>query len=131
MTIEHKLTLPGKLSTQFTARLFCILIQSSTFTEAIAPPLEPSTQRDDSGEESDDNADEEQITELMFAPLDQDALPRMYSAMCDCQAMHPDPNDSFTDEGTLANHKQISYYWQIKYIMSFQMMIYTKTLPNN
>ncbi|XP_077299857.1 chloride nucleotide-sensitive channel icln isoform X2 [Arctopsyche grandis] len=65
----------------------------------LAPPEQSPAERDDSGEESDENPDEDQpLTELMFAPTDQDMLSNMFSAMNECQALHPDPNDSFSDD---------------------------------
>ncbi|XP_058243795.1 methylosome subunit pICln isoform X2 [Hemibagrus wyckioides] len=58
---------------------------------------------DDEGEEdSDDDDDEggdedEVITEIRFVPTDKAALESMFSAMCDCQALHPDPEDADSD----------------------------------
>ncbi|KAK2848261.1 hypothetical protein Q7C36_009943 [Tachysurus vachellii] len=55
---------------------------------------------DDEGEEGseDDEGDEDEvITELRFVPSDKAALESMFSAMCDCQALHPDPEDADSD----------------------------------
>ncbi|XP_029536778.1 methylosome subunit pICln-like [Oncorhynchus nerka] len=45
----------------------------------------------------DDEEDEEDecegITEIRFVPSDKAALESMFSAMCECQALHPDPDD--------------------------------------
>uniref|UniRef100_A0A8C1S1D8 Methylosome subunit pICln n=1 Tax=Cyprinus carpio TaxID=7962 RepID=A0A8C1S1D8_CYPCA len=38
------------------------------------------------------------ITEIRFVPSDKAALEPMFSAMCDCQALHPDPDDADTDD---------------------------------
>ncbi|XP_050991882.1 methylosome subunit pICln isoform X1 [Labeo rohita] len=59
---------------------------------------------DDAGEddeESDSDSDSEDsgtITEIRFVPSDKAALEPMFSAMCDCQALHPDPEDADTDD---------------------------------
>nr|XP_046171435.1 methylosome subunit pICln-like isoform X3 [Oncorhynchus gorbuscha] len=45
-------------------------------------------------EEDEDEDDEcEGITEIRFVPSDKAALESMFSAMCECQALHPDPDD--------------------------------------
>ncbi|KTF82459.1 hypothetical protein cypCar_00024935 [Cyprinus carpio] len=50
-------------------------------------------------EESDsDSEDSGTITEIRFVPSDKAALEPMFSAMCDCQALHPDPDDADTDD---------------------------------
>ncbi|XP_026194795.1 methylosome subunit pICln isoform X2 [Anabas testudineus] len=55
---------------------------------------------DDEGDEDDDGSsgggddgDEGVITEIRFVPSDKGALESMFSAMCECQALHPDPED--------------------------------------
>lgn len=57
--------------------------------------------RDDEEEddEDDDSEGEEErnITEIRFVPSDKSALESMFSAMCDCQALHPDPEDQDSD----------------------------------
>ncbi|XP_067841786.1 methylosome subunit pICln isoform X2 [Heptranchias perlo] len=45
------------------------------------------------GEEEDDD-DTDPITEVRFVPVDKAALEPMFTAMCDCQALHPDPDDT-------------------------------------
>ncbi|CAL8363599.1 unnamed protein product [Merluccius merluccius] len=46
-------------------------------------------------EEDEDASDDEEgaITEIRFVPSDKAALESMFSAMCECQALHPDPED--------------------------------------
>ncbi|XP_038549599.1 methylosome subunit pICln-like isoform X1 [Micropterus salmoides] len=44
-----------------------------------------------------DDDDEGVITEIRFVPSDKAALESMFSAMCECQALHPDPEDSDSD----------------------------------
>ncbi|KYM83353.1 Methylosome subunit pICln [Atta colombica] len=48
-------------------------------------------------ENEDDNADPP-ITEMQFAPDNTNNLDLMFQAMSACQALHPDPQDSFSDE---------------------------------
>ncbi|XP_007552416.1 methylosome subunit pICln isoform X2 [Poecilia formosa] len=53
----------------------------------------------DSGGSSDgdDDDDEGMITEIRFVPTDKTSLESMFSAMCECQALHPDPDDEDSD----------------------------------
>ncbi|MEE6515421.1 hypothetical protein FKM82_024182, partial [Ascaphus truei] len=53
--------------------------------------LKEATMEEEEEEESDD--DEEPITEIRFVPNEKSALGEMFSAMCECQALHPDPED--------------------------------------
>ncbi|XP_029458044.1 methylosome subunit pICln [Rhinatrema bivittatum] len=48
--------------------------------------------------EDEDDEDEEPITEIRFVPSDKSALEAMFSAMCECQALHPDPDDDDSDD---------------------------------
>ncbi|KAJ7995717.1 hypothetical protein DPEC_G00247490 [Dallia pectoralis] len=48
-------------------------------------------------DESSDEDESEVITEIRFVPRDKDALESMFSAMCECQALHPDPDDEDSD----------------------------------
>uniref|UniRef100_A0A1A8JZ62 Methylosome subunit pICln n=1 Tax=Nothobranchius kuhntae TaxID=321403 RepID=A0A1A8JZ62_NOTKU len=50
---------------------------------------------DDSSKEDDD--EDGAITEIRFVPSDKTALESMFSAMCECQALHPDPEDDESD----------------------------------
>uniref|UniRef100_A0A3P8VAM6 Methylosome subunit pICln n=1 Tax=Cynoglossus semilaevis TaxID=244447 RepID=A0A3P8VAM6_CYNSE len=52
---------------------------------------------DESSSDADDDQDEGVITEVRFVPSDKAALELMFSAMCDCQALHPDPEDEDSD----------------------------------
>jgi len=49
-------------------------------------------------EESDEDDDDEQSTEIRFVPSNITSLDTMYHALSECQALHPDENDSFSDE---------------------------------
>uniref|UniRef100_A0A8C6ZJD7 Methylosome subunit pICln n=1 Tax=Nothoprocta perdicaria TaxID=30464 RepID=A0A8C6ZJD7_NOTPE len=50
-------------------------------------------------EEEDEDSDDdiEPIAEFRFVPSDKSALEAMFSAMCECQALHPDPEDEDSD----------------------------------
>ncbi|XP_053313890.1 methylosome subunit pICln [Spea bombifrons] len=56
----------------------------------------PMGDEEEEEEESDD--DEEPITEIRFVPAEKSDLGEMFSAMCDCQALHPDPEDEDSDD---------------------------------
>uniref|UniRef100_A0A8C3R8S4 Methylosome subunit pICln n=2 Tax=Passeriformes TaxID=9126 RepID=A0A8C3R8S4_9PASS len=49
------------------------------------------------GGEDDSDDDVEPIAEFRFVPGDKSALEAMFSAMCECQALHPDPDDEDSD----------------------------------
>ncbi|XP_069325301.1 methylosome subunit pICln isoform X2 [Eulemur rufifrons] len=53
---------------------------------------------DEEEEDSDDDDDVEPITEFRFVPSDKSALEAMFTAMCECQALHPDPEDEDSDD---------------------------------
>ncbi|KAG7484397.1 hypothetical protein MATL_G00048790 [Megalops atlanticus] len=63
--------------------------------------MEDKTEKEDEEEDgsSDDDDDDTSglVTEIRFVPRDKAALEPMFSAMCDCQALHPDPEDSDSD----------------------------------
>ncbi|XP_069004406.1 methylosome subunit pICln [Embiotoca jacksoni] len=44
-----------------------------------------------------DDDDEGVITEIRFVPGDKASLESMFSAMCECQVLHPDPEDDDSD----------------------------------
>lgn len=48
-------------------------------------------------DESSDEEDSGVISEIRFVPSDKAALENMFSAMCECQALHPDPEDDDSD----------------------------------
>ena len=49
-------------------------------------------------EEEDSDDDIEPIAEFRFVPSDKSALEAMFIAMCECQALHPDPEDEDSDD---------------------------------
>ncbi|XP_068440686.1 methylosome subunit pICln [Clinocottus analis] len=56
-------------------------------------------EEDDSSNSGDDDDDDDgAITEIRFVPSDKVALEPMFSAMCECQALHPDPEDDESDD---------------------------------
>ncbi|KAJ8386618.1 hypothetical protein AAFF_G00168500 [Aldrovandia affinis] len=54
-------------------------------------------EKEDEGSDDDDDDSSGPVTEIRFVPSDKAALEPMFSAMCDCQALHPDPEDSDSD----------------------------------
>lgn len=45
-----------------------------------------------------------QMTEMWLVPTDVSEVDKIYTAMTQCQALHPDPNDSCSDdEGVCSN----------------------------
>uniref|UniRef100_A0A672PQJ8 Chloride channel, nucleotide-sensitive, 1A n=1 Tax=Sinocyclocheilus grahami TaxID=75366 RepID=A0A672PQJ8_SINGR len=59
---------------------------------------EASSSPSDDEESDSDSEDSGTLTEIRFVPSDKAALEPMFSAMCDCQALHPDPEDADTDD---------------------------------
>lgn len=47
---------------------------------------------------NDDDSDGSNMTEMRFVPDDKGMLDAMFHALNECQVLHPDPNDSFSDE---------------------------------
>nr|XP_060460381.1 methylosome subunit pICln [Panthera onca] len=63
------------------------------------PFLEESKESVAEEEEEDDSDDDvEPIAEFRFVPNDKSALEAMFTAMCECQALHPDPEDEDSDD---------------------------------
>lgn len=57
-------------------------------------PIPPASE---SGSENEDEDADTPITEMRFAPDNINNLETMFQAMNQCQALHPDPQDSFSD----------------------------------
>ncbi|KAF7652502.1 hypothetical protein LDENG_00095920 [Lucifuga dentata] len=57
----------------------------------------PDEEADEDDEDSSGCDDDGVITEIRFVPSDKAALESMFSAMCECQALHPDPEDDDSD----------------------------------
>ncbi|XP_051952714.1 methylosome subunit pICln-like isoform X2 [Xyrauchen texanus] len=64
--------------------------------EAEMPDKAPDDARDVASD--CDSEDLGTITELRFVPSDKASLEHLFSAMCDCQALHPDPEDDDSDD---------------------------------
>lgn len=57
----------------------------------------------ESGDKESEDEEEErdpmpEVTEIRFIPDDANCLESLYSAMCECQALHPDENDSASED---------------------------------
>ncbi|XP_076138138.1 methylosome subunit pICln [Alosa pseudoharengus] len=57
---------------------------------------EPAQEENEDSESDSDSTTA--ITEIRFVPSDTAALEPMFSAMCECQALHPDPEDEDSDD---------------------------------
>ncbi|XP_044306132.1 methylosome subunit pICln isoform X2 [Varanus komodoensis] len=64
--------------------------------ESKEAPMEEK-EKEEEEEEEEDNEELEPISEFRFIPSDKSALEAMFSAMCECQALHPDPEDEDSD----------------------------------
>ncbi|KAG8548650.1 hypothetical protein GDO81_024685 [Engystomops pustulosus] len=53
---------------------------------------------EEESDDDDDDDDDQPITEIRFVPENKSDLGEMFSAMCDCQALHPDPEDEDSDD---------------------------------
>ncbi|KAM4627759.1 methylosome subunit pICln [Polymixia lowei] len=75
-----------------------VMVNAKLNDENEAEMAENAHDEDDEDASSDDDDDEEGvITEIRFVPSDKAALEPMFSAMCECQALHPDPEDDDSD----------------------------------
>lgn len=65
---------------------------------------------DEGSEISEDSDDDETtaITEIRFIPDDNDALDSMFRAMSECQILHPDANDSLSEEDNFEDAEEDS-----------------------
>ncbi|XP_034024515.1 methylosome subunit pICln [Thalassophryne amazonica] len=78
-----------------------VMVNGKLSGENEAEMAEKAPEEDDDGNSSgadEDDNDEGAITEIRFVPGDKAALESMFSAMCECQALHPDPEDEDSDE---------------------------------
>uniref|UniRef100_A0AAZ1X2T0 Methylosome subunit pICln n=1 Tax=Oreochromis aureus TaxID=47969 RepID=A0AAZ1X2T0_OREAU len=76
-----------------------VMVNGKLNSENEAEMAEKAADDDDDDDDHDgssdggDDEDEGTITEIRFVPSDKAALESMFSAMCECQALHPDPED--------------------------------------
>uniref|UniRef100_A0A8C5AMC4 Methylosome subunit pICln n=1 Tax=Gadus morhua TaxID=8049 RepID=A0A8C5AMC4_GADMO len=68
-----------------------VMVNAKLNGEENAEDEEDEDASDDDGGAGDD--EEGVISEIRFVPSDKAALEPMFSAMCECQALHPDPDD--------------------------------------
>ncbi|XP_068122584.1 methylosome subunit pICln [Hyperolius riggenbachi] len=59
---------------------------------------ETEMKEDEEESEEEDDDDEQPITEIRFVPENKADLGEMFTAMCDCQALHPDPEDQDSED---------------------------------
>ncbi|XP_038617861.1 methylosome subunit pICln [Tachyglossus aculeatus] len=77
--------------------LYVMVNAKFTEDEPKEAPMAEGDGRDQSGDDEDDD-EAEPIAEFRFVPADNSALEAMFSAMCECQALHPDPEDEDSDD---------------------------------
>ncbi|XP_078470120.1 methylosome subunit pICln isoform X1 [Lampetra fluviatilis] len=53
---------------------------------------------DEEEEDDDDDDDDDPITELRFVPRDSSSLEALFTAMCECQALHPDLDEVLSED---------------------------------
>ncbi|XP_015186077.1 PREDICTED: methylosome subunit pICln [Polistes dominula] len=70
----------------------CLYIMVEDFSDV---QLSPSAENDSENEEDEGDTP---LTEMSFVPDDTTNLTTMFEAMNHCQALHPDPQDSFSDD---------------------------------
>lgn len=75
-----------------------VMVNAKLDDEGEAAPLEKDPDEEDEDEEDSDSESSGEITEIRFVPSDKAALEPMFSAMCDCQALHPDPDDADSED---------------------------------
>ncbi|KAF7989581.1 hypothetical protein HCN44_008255 [Aphidius gifuensis] len=63
------------------------------------PDVQVQPNDNDANDDDDDDEEESEtpMTEMRFAPDNTNSLDAMFQAMNTCQALHPDPQDSFSD----------------------------------
>lgn len=71
-------------------------------------------QNEDNSGDDDDNS-ETVMTEMRFAPDNVHNLDAMFQAMNVCQALHPDPNESFSDGNLFINNYLKTFFLFIKF----------------
>lgn len=72
----------------------CLYIMVDAKVDLPDVPFPPSSE---SGSENEDEDGDTPITEMRFAPDNTNNLDAMFQAMNHCQALHRDPQDSFSD----------------------------------
>lgn len=74
-----------------------VMVNGQLTDENEAEMTEKAAEDEDDSGNSDDDDDDGVITEIRFVPSDKTALESMFSAMCECQALHPDLEDEDSD----------------------------------
>ena len=83
--------------TQFHQECLYLMIDVRLVDEMGTPMSTPtSSDADDSGNEEDSDGG---MTEIRFVPDDRNLLDSMFTSMSECQALHPDTDDSLDEDG--------------------------------
>lgn len=75
-----------------------VMVNGKLSEENEAQMADKAADEEDEDDGSSSGDEEEAITEIRFVPSDKAALEPMFSAMCECQALHPDPEDQDSDD---------------------------------
>jgi len=81
--------------TQFHQECLYLMIDVRLVDEEGTPMSTPNTSGDD--ESGDEGDSEGGMTEIRFVPDDASSLDSMFTAMSECQQLHPDTDDSISD----------------------------------
>merc|ERR1712080_590872 len=81
--------------TQFHQECLYLMIDVRLVDEEGTPMSTPNTSGDD--ESGDEGDSEGEMTEIRFVPDDASSLDSMFTAMSECQQLHPDTDDSISD----------------------------------
>lgn len=73
----------------------CLYVMVDAKVDLPDEATSPESNSDDDDDDDDDS--DAPMTEMRFAPDNTNNLDAMFQAMNQCQALHPDPNDSFSD----------------------------------
>ncbi|XP_072750189.1 methylosome subunit pICln [Anoplolepis gracilipes] len=79
--------------------------------------LSPENISENKDDENEDDVDENEVdvdmTEMQFVPDNTNNLELMFQAMNACQALHPDPQDSFSDDDIYEDAEEEREYEEI------------------
>ncbi|XP_033761246.1 methylosome subunit pICln-like [Pecten maximus] len=76
--------------------------------EGKLPEVADPSERQDSDEEEEEEDQSQIITEVRFVPSDKTSLQTLFSSMSDCQALHPDEQD--TDSEAEEEEEMVYYH---------------------
>lgn len=75
-----------------------VMVNGKLSDDNEAEMQEPDQEKENEEDSDSDSDSVAAISELRFVPSDKASLEPMFSAMCECQALHPDPEDEDSDD---------------------------------